>query len=134
MKSITAANVDAYIDALPDEKRVVMEKLRKTIRSVVPKAEEVISYQIPTFKYYGGLVSYAAFKDHYSFFPWNSGLIKKFTELKDYSTSKGTIHFTVEKPLPAALVKKIVKARMKENEEKFLGKKNKKVPAKTPGK
>ena len=123
MKSITAASVNEYMENIPEKERAVLEKLRKTIRSVVPKAEEVISYQIPTFKYNGGLVSYAAFKNHCSLFPWNAGLIKKIEELKNYSTSKGTIHFTVDKPLPVALVKKIVKARMKENEERALAKK-----------
>ena len=125
MKSITAISVDEYMDNIPEKERAVLEKLRNTIRSIVPKSEEVISYQIPTFKYYGGLVSYAV-KNHCSLFPWNAGLIKKITELKDYSTSKGTIHFTVDKPLPVALVKKIVKARMKENEERALAKKIKK--------
>ena len=126
MKSKTAASVDEYMENIPEKERIVLEKLRKTIRSVAPKAEEVISYQIPTFKYKGGLVSYAAFKNHCSLFPWNAGLIKKIEELKNYSTSKGTIHFTVDKPLPVALVKKIIKARMKENEEKVLAKKIKK--------
>lgn len=126
MKSKTAASVDEYMENIPEKERIVLEKLRKTIRSVAPKAEEVISYQIPTFKYNGGLVSYAAFKNHCSLFPWNAGLIKKIEELKNYSTSKGTIHFTVDKPLPVALVKKIIKARMKENEEKVLAKKIKK--------
>ena len=77
MKSKTAASVDEYMENIPEKERIVLEKLRKTIRSVAPKAEEVISYQIPTFKYNGGLVSYAAFKNHCSLFPWNAGLIKK---------------------------------------------------------
>ncbi len=128
MKSIAASSVDDYLNNVPEKERAVLEKLRKTIRSVVPKAEEVISYQMPTFRYNGGLVSYAAFKNHCSLFPWNSTLIKKFTEeLKPYETAKGTIRFTVDKPLPAALIKKIVKARMKENEEKALAKKAKKL-------
>ncbi|MEP6514033.1 MAG: DUF1801 domain-containing protein [Parafilimonas sp.] len=123
MKKYTS--VEEYLMDVPDDKRIALENLRKTIRSVAPKAEEVISYQIPTFKYKGGLVSYAAFKNHCSLFPWNAGLTKKFTELKDYSTSKGTIHFTVDKPIPVALVKKIIKLRMRENEERMLAKKSK---------
>lgn len=94
----------------------------------MPAAEEYISYGMPTFKYNGPLVSYAAFKEHCSLFPWNSTLIKKFDkELKSYQTAKGTIRFTVDNPLPATLVKKIIKARVKENEEKLAAKKIKKL-------
>ena len=124
MKSYT--NVEEYLTDVPADKRMALEKLRKTIRSVVPKAEEYISYGMPTFKYNGPLVSYAAFKEHCSLFPWGSGLIKKYAEeLKPFKTSKGTIQFTVDKPLPAALVKKIIKDRMKENEAKALEKRRK---------
>ncbi|MDP9230728.1 MAG: DUF1801 domain-containing protein, partial [Bacteroidota bacterium] len=66
MKSIVVATVDDYLNNVPEKERAVLEKLRRTIKSVVPKAEEVISYQMPTFKYNGGLVSYAAFKNHCS--------------------------------------------------------------------
>lgn len=126
-----AASIDEYLEALPQEQRIALEKLRKTIKSLVPKAEEVISYQIPTFKYNGKLVAFAAFKDHCSFFPLNSTLIKELSEdLKDYKTAPGTIQFTVNKPLPAALVKKIVVARMKENEEIVLAKEQNKPTAK----
>ena len=119
----TYTTVEEYLNDVPADKLAVLEKLRKTIRSVVPKAEEYISYDMPTFKYYGPLVSYAAFKEHCSLFPWNSTLIKKFAgELKNYKTSKGTIQFTVEKPLPIPLIKKLIKERVKENEEKLLAK------------
>ncbi len=89
------------------------------IRSVVPaETTEVISYGIPMFKYKGMLVGYAAFKSHCSLFPTGSGVIKKFEkELKNFPTSKGTIRFPVDKPLPAMLLKKIVKVRVAENEE-----------------
>lgn len=127
MKSITAANVDEYLSSIPAKERVALESLRKIIRSVVPKAEEYISYGMPTFKFNGPLCSYAAFTNHCSLFPWNATLIKKFSEeLKDYETAKGTIRFTVNKPLPVALVKKLIKERMKENEAKASAKKNKK--------
>ncbi|HUS01171.1 MAG TPA: DUF1801 domain-containing protein [Chitinophagaceae bacterium] len=122
----TYATVQQYLDEVPDDKRTALEKLRKTIRSVVPKAEEYISYGMPTFKYNGPLVSYAAFKEHCSLFPWGGSLIKKYAEeLKLFKTSKGTIQFTIDKPLPVSLVKKIVKERMKENEARALGKKAK---------
>ena len=123
----TYNSVEEYLNDVPTDKRIVLEKLRKTIRSVVPKAEEYISYGMPTFKYHGPLVSYAAFKDHCSLFPWNATLIKKFgEELKEYKTSKGTIQFTVSNPIPVSLVKKLIKERVKENEAKVVAKKNKK--------
>lgn len=120
----TYISVEEYLNDVPGDKLIALEKLRKAIRSVAPKAEEYISYGMPTFRYNGPLVSYAAFKDHCSLFPWNSALIKKFTnELKGYKTSKGTIQFTVENPLPVALVKKIITERVKENASKALAKK-----------
>ena len=118
--------VEEYLDDAEPDKLAALAKLRKTILTVIPKAEEYISYGMPTFKYHGPLVSYAAFKNHCSLFPWNATLIKKFAaELKDYKTSKGTIQFTVEKPLPFPLVKKLIKERVKENEEKLLAKRPK---------
>ncbi len=97
--------------------RDALEQLRAAIRSVVPDAEEVISYQIPTFKLQGSLVAYAAFAKHCSFFVMSPPLMEKFAkELASYEITKATIHFTPDRPLPAALVKKLVKARIKENE------------------
>ena len=119
MKAIVAKNTDEYLKTLPAEVRELLQNLRDTIKSVAPKAEELISYGMPAFKYHGMLVYFSAFKNHCSFFPGNSSLIAKMEkELKPYKTAKGTIQFTVEKPLPAVLVKKIVKARMKENVER----------------
>jgi len=106
-------DVDAYLAALPKNQRAALEKLRKTIRAAAPKAEEVISYGIPAFYYQGyGLVWYAAWKSHCSLYPI-SGAIKR--ELKGYDTAKGTIRFAVDEPLPATLVRKLVKARIAEN-------------------
>ena len=124
----TYRTVEEYFKDVAADKLPALEKLRKTIRSVVPKADEYISYGMPTLRYQGrGLVSYAAFKDHCSLFPLNSTLIKENADaLKEYKTSKGTIQFTVDKPLPVSLVKKIVTERMKQNEQKQLEKKNKK--------
>ena len=124
MKTFTS--VEKYLADVPDDKRMALEKLRNIIGFVIPKAEEYISYGMPTFKYYGPLVSYAAFKEHCSLFPWNATLVKKFAEeLKPFKTSKGTIQFTVDKPLPVSLVKKLIKERMKENEARALAKKKK---------
>ena len=110
-------SVDNYLAEVPLEARATLEQLRKTIRAVVPRAVEVISYQIPTFKLDGRmLVSYAAFKDHCSFFPGAAPIKAHEDELKSYQTSKGTIRFPISKPLPATLVRKLVKTRIKENE------------------
>jgi len=112
-----AKNVDEYLAAAPEDVRSVLEKLRKTIRSAAPKAEEVISYQIPMFKYHGPLVFFAAFRNHCSFYVVSKPIMDVFTsELKPWDTSGTTIHFSAKNPLPASLVKKIVKARIEENE------------------
>jgi uncharacterized protein YdhG (YjbR/CyaY superfamily) len=113
-----AGVVDKYLAGVPEEKRATLEKLRQTIRTVVPEAEEILWYQMPTFKFEGrALVTFAAFKNHCSLFPMSKAVIKaNETELKSYVTSKGTIRFTSDKPLPATLVKKIVRARIKENQ------------------
>ena len=112
-----AKNVDEYLAAVPDEVRPVLEKLRRTIRAAAPKAEEVISFQIPTFRYHGPLVHFAAFRNHCSFFGVSKPVIDRFSsELTPWDTSGTTIHFSAKNPLPASLVKKIVKARIEENE------------------
>jgi len=118
----TIKTVDEYLKALPSDVRSALEKIRSTVKSVAPKAEELISYGMPGFKYYGPLVYMAAFKDHCSFFPGSSQVIKLYDELKEFKTSKGTIQFTVDKPIPVALIKKIVKGRMQENEAKQAAK------------
>jgi len=109
--------VDDYLAEVAPEARATLEKLRKTIKAMVPNAVEVISYQVPTFKLDGRmLVSYAAFKDHCSFFPGAAPIKEHQDDLKSYVTSKGTIRFQTGKPLPATLVKKLVKTRIRENE------------------
>ena len=119
MRGKTAKTVDEYLANVPEPARSTLRHIRSVIRSVVPKeATEVISYGIPMFKYNGMLVGYAAFKNHCSLFPTGSGVIKKFEkELKGFATSKGTIQFPSDKPLPDALLKKIVKTRVAENKE-----------------
>lgn len=116
------ATVDEYLAELPAKERTVLSNLRKTIKATAPKADEVIGYGMPGYKYYGMLVYFAAFKNHCSFFPGTAMLGKFEDEVKPYQTSKGTLQFTVDKPLPASLVKKIVKERMKQNEAKQLAK------------
>ena len=115
--SRSASEVEDYLAKVPSEPRATLEKLRKTIKAAAPKAVEVISYGIPTFKLNGRmLVSYAAFKEHCSFFPGSAPIKAHEDELKSYQISKGTIRFPTSKPLPAALVKKLVKTRIEENE------------------
>lgn len=113
-------NVDEYINSLPKRNKEIIKNIRKLIKKTAPEAEEVISYQMPAFKYHGMLVYYAAFKDHYSLFPMTDS-IKKFKEkLKSYKIGKGTIQFDYDKPLPVNLIKEIVKYRVQKNLEKKL--------------
>jgi len=116
---VAPKTVDEYLANVPEPAQSTLKHIRAVIRSVVPaETTEVISYGIPMFKYRGMLVGYAAFKKHCSLFPTGSGVLDRFEkELKGYRTSKGTIQFASDKPLPDALVKKIVKARVKENKE-----------------
>jgi uncharacterized protein YdhG (YjbR/CyaY superfamily) len=123
MKALKAAkakisSVDAYLASVPEPARTTLQKVRATIRSVVPpETTECLSYGMPAFRYKGALVAYAAFKDHCSFFPMQASLIDEMKdELKNYRTSKGTLLFPQDKPLPAALLKKMVKLRVAENE------------------
>jgi uncharacterized protein YdhG (YjbR/CyaY superfamily) len=110
-------SVDEYLAALPEAPRAALEKLRKQIQAAAPEAAETISYQMPTFKLDGRfLVSYAAFKNHCSLFPASKAVLEAYgKELEPYFSGKGTIRFTTDKPLPSALVKKIVKTRIEEN-------------------
>jgi uncharacterized protein YdhG (YjbR/CyaY superfamily) len=111
--------VDEYFAGVPEPARSTLNKIRAAIRSAVPpEATETISYRIPAFKHNGVLVWYAAFSNHCSLFPTASVVEAFKNELKGFSTSKGTIHFPTDKPLPIALVKKLVKARVAQNESK----------------
>ena len=115
----TAKNVDEYLAGVPEPARSALSKMRAAIQSAVPpEATETISYGIPAFRHKKVLVWYAAFADHCSLFP-TAGVIERLKqELKPFRTSKGTIHFPVDKPLPAALVKKITKMRVADLEVK----------------
>jgi uncharacterized protein YdhG (YjbR/CyaY superfamily) len=107
--------IDEFLATVDGEKGVALEKLRQTIRSAAPKAEECISYGVPAFKQNGLLVAFGAWKDHCAFYPGASLIEQYKDELKNFSTSKGTIRFKPGKPIPAGLVRKIVKARVAEN-------------------
>jgi uncharacterized protein YdhG (YjbR/CyaY superfamily) len=111
--------VDEYLAGIPEPARSTLNKMRAAIRSAVPpEATETISYRIPAFKHKGVLVWFAAFSDHCSLFPTASVIEAFKNELKGFTTSKGTIHFPTDKPLPTALIKKLVKARVAQSESK----------------
>jgi uncharacterized protein YdhG (YjbR/CyaY superfamily) len=111
-----AKNIDAYLEPLNEDVKAALERLRKIIKATAPDCEEVISYAMPAFKYHGMLIGFAAAKNHCALYPWSGRTVEEFRdELKDFSTSKGTIRFTLDRPLPETLIKKIVRARMKAN-------------------
>jgi uncharacterized protein YdhG (YjbR/CyaY superfamily) len=112
-------NIDEYLAGVPEPARSTLNKIRATIRSAAPReAVETISYRMPAFKYQGVLVWFAAFSNHCSFFPTASVIEAFKNELNRFSISKGMIQFPIDKPLPAALVKKMVKMRVAQNESK----------------
>ena len=112
-------NIDEYIAGFPKEIQDILQNLRKVIQESAPEAQEVISYSMPAFKQNGILVYFAAFKDHIGFFPTSSGVSAFKKDLEPYATSKGTIRFPLDKPIPFALVEKIVKYRVQENLKKI---------------
>ena len=119
-RNLRPQNVDEYLAGVPEPARSTLSKVRAAIRSAAPReATEAISYGIPTFKYQGSLVAFGSFSNHCSLFPMSLAVMAAFkNELKGFYTSKGTIRFPIDKPLPAALVKKLVKARLAEKERK----------------
>lgn len=117
-KTRVAKTVDDYLAGVPETARSTLQKLRQTIRAAAPQADEVISYGMPMFKQQGMLVGFAAFKNHCSLFPGSAVMDAHREELKRYKTSKGTIRFATTKPLPASLVRKLVKACIRQNEAK----------------
>lgn len=116
-RSPPARSIDDYLAAVPKDARAALEKLRKTIQTAAPEATETISYQVPTFKHHGGLVAFAAFPDHCSFFVMSPKVMQAHAaDLKGYKLGKATISFPADQPLPSALVTRLVKARIAENE------------------
>lgn len=116
-KNVTPKDVDEYLAGVPEPARGTLIRVRAAIRSAVPpEATESISYGVPMFKYKGLLLGFAAFSNHCSVFPGPDVIAAFKDELKGFTTSKGTIQFPVDKPLSAALVKKLVKARIARNE------------------
>ena len=118
-KTKTPKTVDEYLERVPEPARTTLSKVRAVIRSVLPDgATEGMSYGIPTFKYKGMLASFAAFSDHCSLFPGAGPTIEFKDDLRNLQTSKGTIRFAPNKPLPARLIKKLMKSRIAENRRK----------------
>jgi uncharacterized protein YdhG (YjbR/CyaY superfamily) len=114
-----AKNTDEYIAGFPAQVQEMLNKLRTIIKKTAPKAEEIISYQMPAYKYHGMLIYFAAYKGHIGLYPGASTVAAFANVLTKYNTSKGTIQFELNKPLPVALIKQIVKYRIYENEEKM---------------
>jgi uncharacterized protein YdhG (YjbR/CyaY superfamily) len=114
------SSVDEYLANVPEPARGTLSKMREVIRSAAPAdATEGFSYGVPAFLYKGPLVAYAAFANHCGLYPMSPAVIEAFRDdLQKYETSKGTIRFPLDKPLPATLVKKLVKARIAEQEKK----------------
>ena len=115
--------IDEYIALQSKENALILEKIRQIIRTIVPNAEEKISYGIPTFKLHGNLVHFAAYKNHIGFYPGASGVAQFTSELSKYNSSKGTIQFQLDEEIPYDLIKKITEFRVNENIQKLNKKK-----------
>ena len=113
-----AATIDQYLATVDDEKRQALEKVRKAIKAAAPDAEECISYGLPAFKLHGKAIGgFGASANHCSYYPMSGAIVAEQADLlKAYETSKGTIRFPPDKPLPASLIKKLVRARIAEIE------------------
>ncbi len=118
MKNLKIDTINDYIEAQPLEKRATLQKMRAIIQKAAPKATEVISYSMPAFKQEGILVYFAAFKNHYGFFPTSKPIVVFKKELAPYKTSKGSIQLPIDKPLPIKLIQAIVKFRVAQNKDK----------------
>ena len=125
-------SVDDYIATQPETVQAILERVRGAIRKAIPRAEEVISYQIPAYKLDGGAVIYfAGWKEHYSLYPASDRLVKAFkSDLAPYKISKGTIRFPLDEPVPAKLIADIAKFRAQETLERA----NAKAAVRTPKK
>ena len=111
------AKIDAYLAKLGDEQRMALEHIRAVVKQAAPEAQEALVYGVPGFKQNGGLVCYAAFKNHCGFYPMSPIVIDALkVELAGFETAKGTVRFTPDRPIPDALIAEIVRRRIDENE------------------
>src|SRR5918993_77987 len=115
MRTASIETIDEYISGFPEDVQKLLHEMREIIHKAAPKAEEAIRYAMPTFTHFGNLVHFAGYKNHIGFYPAPSGIETFKNELSIYKTSKGAIQFPIDKPLPAALITKIVKFRLKES-------------------
>ena len=126
MNKTPPKNMDEYISLFPTDVQTILEKIRLTIKKAAPTAQETINYQMPTFTIHGNLVHFAAFKNHIGFYPTPSGIENFKKELSVYEGAKGSVRFPLDKPIPYALIGKIVKFRVKEVMQKAEAKSSKK--------
>jgi uncharacterized protein YdhG (YjbR/CyaY superfamily) len=118
-------NITEYVNAFPPGTKVLLQQVRNAIKKAAPKAEEVISYNMPAFKQHGNLVYFAGYKNHIGFYPMPSAIKQFAKELSVYKGAKGSVQFPIDEPMPVNLITKIVKFRVKENLEKAAMKKSK---------
>jgi len=121
---VVPETVDQYIAAFPADVKKRMQQLRKTIKAGAPNADELISYQMPGYKYFGMLVYFAAYKNHIGFYPGAGGLLEFYKELSSFKSAKGSVQFPHDRPIPYDIIGKIVRFRVKQNEDKFSLKKS----------
>lgn len=131
MNSIIPESVDAYISTFPSDTQNKLQTLRQCIRKAAPKAEEIISYRMPAYRYHGVLVNFAGYKNHIGFYPTGSGVQEFKKELSVYKGAKGSVQFPIDQPVPTTLVARIVKFRLRENESKLAIKSKGKAKTKT---
>jgi uncharacterized protein YdhG (YjbR/CyaY superfamily) len=113
---VAPRGIDEYLAALDEPKRTTLQKLRETIRGVIPRAEECISYGMPAFRLEGKVVAgFAAFKNHLAYLPYSGSVLRELSDdLAGYESTEGSLHFPVDRPLPKALVKKLITSRLNE--------------------
>jgi uncharacterized protein YdhG (YjbR/CyaY superfamily) len=117
MRGAPARDVDAYIAATPEPARAMLKTMRRIVKAAAPKAVEMISYGIPLYKYQGHLTAFAAFKRHVGFYVMSKRLMAAYKdEFAPYKKAIATVQFPIGQPIPVALVRKVVKARIQENE------------------
>ncbi|MBP6787808.1 MAG: DUF1801 domain-containing protein [Candidatus Promineofilum sp.] len=107
--------IDAYITAFPEDVQAILQQIRRTIHEAAPEATEAISYQMPTFKLYGNLVHFGAFKNHIGFYPVPSGMAAFEEELAAYKQGRGSVQFPLNKPMPLDLIRRMVEFRVQES-------------------
>jgi uncharacterized protein YdhG (YjbR/CyaY superfamily) len=126
MQKITAANIDAYIAAFPENVQLILQQIRETIRQAAPDAQETISYAIPTFTFHGVLIYFAAYKNHIGLYATPQGNIAFAAELSSYKQGKGSVQFPINEPIPYNLIARMVAFKVEENLKKSLKKPQKK--------